>query len=69
MNKRLSSILTGCFLIAISIQFGSLSNSSALAQNKSIPAPADVLGFNPGDDRKLASWAKFVEYFQKLAAS
>jgi hypothetical protein len=28
-----------------------------------------VLGFNPGDDRKLASWAKVVEYFQKLAAT
>jgi len=28
-----------------------------------------VLGFTPGDDRKLASWAKVVEYFQKLAAA
>ena len=34
-----------------------------------IPAPADVLGFAPGDDRKLASWAKVVEYFEKLAGS
>jgi hypothetical protein len=33
------------------------------------PAPADVLGFTPGDDRKLASWAKVVEYFQKLDAA
>src|SRR5207244_11852750 len=39
------------------------------AQSKTIPAPADVLGFTPGDDRKLASWAKVVEYFQKLAAA
>src|SRR5207237_2004232 len=39
------------------------------AQSKTIPAPADVLGFTPGDDRKLARWAKVVEYFQKLAAS
>src|SRR5947207_2589094 len=43
--------------------------TTALAQTKSIPAPADVLGFAPGDDRKLASWAKVVEYFQKLAAA
>ncbi len=69
MNKRLPSILTGCFLIALSIQFGLFSNSSALAQARSIPAPVDVLGFTPGDDRKLASWAKVVEYFQKLAAA
>ncbi|MFL6256984.1 MAG: M14 family zinc carboxypeptidase [Pyrinomonadaceae bacterium] len=35
----------------------------------SIPAPEDVLGFRPGDDRKLASWAQTVEYFRRLAAA
>ncbi|HZH34370.1 MAG TPA: M14 metallopeptidase family protein, partial [Pyrinomonadaceae bacterium] len=30
------------------------------------PAPKDVLGFTPGDDRKLASWNQIVDYFQKL---
>ncbi|MFL6281932.1 MAG: M14 family metallopeptidase [Pyrinomonadaceae bacterium] len=35
----------------------------------SVPAPEDVLGFRPGDDRKLASWAQTVEYFRRLAAS
>jgi hypothetical protein len=39
------------------------------AQTKSIPAPTDVLGFTPGDDRKLASWAKVIEYFKKLDAA
>jgi hypothetical protein len=34
-----------------------------------VPAPEDVLGFRPGDDRKLASWAQVVEYFRRLAAS
>ena len=37
---------------------------AAFAQK--IPAPKDVLGFTPGDDRKLASWAQVVDYFQKL---
>jgi Zinc carboxypeptidase len=32
----------------------------------SIPAPVDVLGFTPGDDRKLASWAQVVDYFEQL---
>lgn len=41
---------------------------SILAQTK-IPAPRDVLGFTPGDDRKLASWAQTVEYFRKLDAA
>ena len=42
--------------------------SFANAQSK-IPAPVDVIGFTPGDDRKLASWAQIVDYFQKLDAA
>ena len=42
-----------------------LSSIAASAQTK-IPAPADVLGFTPGDDRKLASWSQVVDYFQRL---
>ena len=45
--------------------------TSQVAQNQSatpaaIPAPADVLGFVPGEDRKLASWNQIVEYFERL---
>jgi hypothetical protein len=32
-----------------------------------VPAPEEVLGFRPGDDRKLASWAQTVEYFRRLS--
>jgi len=31
-----------------------------------IPAPEDVLGFVPGDDRKLASWDQVLNYFAAL---
>ncbi len=51
-SLRLCGII---FLLALSIT----------AQTK-IPSPKDVLGFTPGDDRKLASWAQVNEYFQKL---
>jgi len=34
-----------------------------------IPAPKAVLGFTPGDDRKLASWTQTIEYFKKLDAA
>lgn len=34
-----------------------------------IPAPKDVIGFTPGDDRKLARWASIVDYFKKLDAA
>ena len=41
---------------------------STFAQTK-IPAPKDVLGFTPGDDRKLASWAQVIDYFKRLDAA
>src|SRR5918994_4891270 len=31
-----------------------------------IPSPRDILGFTPGDDRKLASWNQVLTYFDKL---
>ncbi len=55
--------------LTVSFPSAFVSHPTVFAQTKSIPAPADVLGFTPGDDRKLASWAKVVEYFQKLAAA
>src|SRR6516164_8931377 len=69
MIRRISLTLVSLLFIALSIQSRLIPTSTAFAQTKTIPAPADVLGFTPGDDRKLASWAKVVEYFQKLAAS
>ncbi len=70
MHKRLLLILAALAFIALSIQSDAIPlRAVTLAQTKTIPAPVDVLGFTPGDDRKLASWAKVVEYFQKLAAA
>jgi hypothetical protein len=69
LNKRYL-ILAVFFFLSLAIQPNAILRSSrALAQTRKIPAPAEVLGFTPGDDRKLASWAKVVEYFQKLAAA
>lgn len=36
---------------------------------QTVPAPKDVLGFTPGEDRKLASWAQTIDYFKKLDAA
>ena len=41
---------------------------AVFAQTK-IPAPKDVLGFTPGDDKRLASWAQTIDYFKKLDAA
>jgi hypothetical protein len=43
--------------------------SSFAVRAASVPAPEDVLGFRPGDDRKLASWASVIEYFRRLDAT
>src|SRR5205823_7847812 len=68
MRKRASLIFATLLFVILSTESSAISQRT-FAQSKTIPAPADVLGFTPGDDRKLASWAKVVEYFQKLAAS
>jgi hypothetical protein len=44
-----------------------ISNSqSQSAKQKSVPSPRDVLGFAPGEDRKLADWPQIVDYFKRL---
>src|SRR5687768_17293911 len=41
-------------------------SSVAIPAPEPIPAPEEVLGFRPGDDRKLASWNQLLTYFDKL---
>jgi hypothetical protein len=33
---------------------------------QTIPTPKSIIGFTPGDDRKLASWNQVLDYFGKL---
>lgn len=69
MHKHLALLVTALLIIAFSFQSDAIVGSPTAFAQKTIPAPEDVLGFRPGDDRKLASWAKIVEYFQKLDAA
>jgi murein tripeptide amidase MpaA len=41
----------------------------AATASENAPAPESVLGFRPGDDRKLASWQSIVDYFNRLDAA
>ena len=34
--------------------------------SSALPSPKSVLGFNPGDDRKIADWAQITDYFSRL---
>jgi hypothetical protein len=40
---------------------------SETPRRAAIPAPEEILGFVPGDDRKLASWDQVLSYFAALA--
>src|SRR5215468_2125808 len=66
MLKRSLIVFLFAVVFTVSFQSDALLRHAAAA---AIPEPKDVLGFTPGDDRKLASWTKVVEYFQKLAAA
>ncbi|MGI8567344.1 MAG: hypothetical protein ACR2LZ_12775, partial [Pyrinomonadaceae bacterium] len=41
----------------------------AMRPAASVPSPESILGFRPGDDRKLASWAEVLDVFRKLDAA
>ncbi len=61
MNKKfVSASLNFCFLLLAACCL------PLAAHAQKVPEPKDVLGFTPGDDRKLASWNQILEYFQKL---
>ncbi|MFV1987716.1 MAG: M14 metallopeptidase family protein [Gemmatimonadota bacterium] len=51
------------FLASVAIATGPL---SAAGQ---VPTPADIIGFAPGEDYKLANYAPIKTYFEALAAS
>ena len=40
--------------------------TSIAAGQPKIPTPEEVLGFKPGEDRKLASWNQVIDYFDRL---
>ena len=71
MRTRLLALI-----LALSISLPLLSFELVTAQRQrqprlaatlnSVPTPSEVLGFTPGDDRKLASWTQVVDYFGRL---
>ena len=43
--------------------------AATIGRQTPVPRPADVLGFTPGDDYKLADFGQIREYFHRLTAS
>ncbi|HEU4435463.1 MAG TPA: M14 family zinc carboxypeptidase, partial [Pyrinomonadaceae bacterium] len=69
MRQTIASLLLLVSLLSSVSLTTSQGTQNPAATAAAIPAPADVLGFVPGDDRKLASWNQIVEYFQRLDQS
>ena len=46
-----------------------IGSAPAFADHKPLPTPRSVLGFEPGDDRKMADWTQLTDYFKKLDAA
>ena len=66
MNKRILALAVLLItVVCLGVRDSRLTQSAETAA-QAIPAPEDVLGFKPGDDRKLASWNQVLEYFEKL---
>jgi hypothetical protein len=63
----LAVVLSLSFLLAPLALTQSLAPPAAAASRAAaVPAPRDVIGFEPGEDRRLASWAQVVSYFRQL---
>src|SRR5688500_15147226 len=56
-------------LLSASLRLCGLVVLAAVCVSAQVPSPKDVLGFIPGDDRKLASWAQEVDYLKKPDAA
>ncbi|HEX3186898.1 MAG TPA: M14 family zinc carboxypeptidase [Pyrinomonadaceae bacterium] len=66
MRRTFASLLLLVSLLSFVSLTTSQDTQKPAASRAAVPAPEDVLGFVPGDDRKLASWKQIVEYFQRL---
>lgn len=57
---------TGLLTVFAHNQAAQKNKVSSTSAKINVPTPRDIIGFTPGDDRKLASWAQFVDYFKAL---
>ena len=59
-------LLAGSFLLSGLVL---LTREAPAAAERTIPSPESVLGFVPGEDRRLPEWAEVLEYLKALAAA
>ncbi len=68
MTRHRSLLLVCLFVVLILSTRESLAQTARVARatGASVPSPESVLGFTPGDDRKIADWGQITGYFDRL---
>jgi hypothetical protein len=70
-SLALAALFAVVFSLIVTLRPASLARSLDARPAQSadpIPSPRAVLGFSPGDDRKIADWREIVNYFRLLDA-
>ncbi len=69
LTEKNIQLYVACALLFLTLVFAVLPSKSIeiYAQATSdIPTPKDSIGFEPGEDRKLANWNSIVNYYQRV---
>ena len=60
---------SSCRFVRAGLYIALLSTYACAPGESGVPRPADIIGFAPGEDYKLANYGLVSEYFEALAAS
>jgi hypothetical protein len=68
MTRHRSLLLVCLFVVSILSTHESLAQTSRVTRGPgaAVPSPQSILGFTPGDDRKIADWGQITNYFDRL---
>lgn len=69
IHARFTKLAVLFLLLLWSGSNANLAARTAQDASKGIPTPQSMLGFEPGEDRKLADWSQITAYFKALDAA
>ena len=65
-HRTFLNTLSLVLFFAASLCFPVQSQPNRVTVRLQLPSPTSVLGFAPGDDRKIADWSQITDYFKRL---
>jgi hypothetical protein len=67
--RRSGPLLLALLLTLLTGAAGGVAAQQAAVRATAVPAPADVFGFQPGDDYKMADYGQMLDYYRRLEAA